>query len=115
MINLNDIQSVEDMLCIETISYFLKHPERLFNCTPSIKVIESGHPKFKFYSLDGNNRLFVCYRLKILDLPLGFKPKNEYDDNLHLPIALKQYRKGLRRWCDLERKIYTRQEIDLGV
>ena len=107
---LSSIQPGEDFLCQESVEYFLKNPNILSLEIPSILIFSCSDQPFQYYAIDGNSRLFVCYRLGILKIKTALMvPAFEY---LYLPVAPEVYSQGIRSWRDLERRILPIAERD---
>ncbi len=69
VVSIHDIQPTEDILKKESVDYFLANPERIFD--EKISITKSDNLKYKYSTVDGNNRLFVLFllgfdKLKIL-------------------------------------------------
>lgn len=110
VVNLHKIQPGEDTLCKESVEHFLQNRDRLFVEIPRILIYICNNQPFKYYAIDGNSRLFVCYKLGIMDIPI--EPEIPDCEELYLPTALEVYSQVIRRWADLEKRIITELERD---
>ena len=103
MVHLDDVQTSEDMIASETIDYFMRNPDELFRTPPQIKIFPCDNQPFKYYSADGNTRLFVCHLRNITDIPIEVSAPDP--EELSLQYARQCYNEGIRHWRDLRSKV----------
>jgi hypothetical protein len=111
---LDEIQPCERYLRRTTVDYFLNNPGNLFNREQRIRVFECNGEKFKYYALNGNHRLYVCFKLRKTELPVEldtFKfPKR--DLRTHINLAKKAFSHNIRHWIDFEGRIVSDEEYE---
>jgi len=113
MVNLYDIQPGEDMLNKESVEYFLRNPKKLFRKVPQIHLTKIQGHIYKYHAFDGNNRLFVCYKLGIDEIPV--KPKESIYDSLEFTSRLSReiYDEGIKGWGDFEYRVFPERLRDI--
>lgn len=116
------IQPSEDLLKKEVVDYFIDNPAEIFSRRRDrIRIAKSSDPRFGFYVLDGNNRLYSYFALGneyVSIVPdynyyLCLNPDDDPDPELEEAIsAIDTYEMGITKWSDLKSRIIPEAEYD---
>jgi hypothetical protein len=119
-IEISKIQPSEHLLKKEVVDYFINNPSEIFRRRKhKIRIAVSPDPRFEFYVLDGNNRLYSYFSLgneyvnivpdynyySYLDEGGGF-----YWEIEEAILAIHTYEIGITKWSNLESKIIPEAE-----
>jgi len=110
--NICDIQSTENYLRLESLDYFLENPNQIYMQMPTIKLVMVDNEFFKYFALDGNNRLYVAYKLELNNVPFIEKKfdKRRKKHRKFYRFALQNRADGIKSWDDLEDYIINSEE-----
>ena len=110
-VHLMKIQPMEEYLDEESVNFFMQNPQRIFKEEEKIVVRVCHKRPFDFYAFNGNNRLFMCYKLDIPKVPVVPKFINSAIEEDDLRLVDKAYRRGIQTWKDLENRIVKDREL----
>jgi len=116
------IQPSEDFLREEVVKHFINNPADIFSRRRErIRIAVSPDPRFEFYVLDGNNRLYSYFALgneyvNIVPDYNYYSYLNDGDGFLweieEVISAMHTYEIGIAKWSDLESKVIPEVEYD---
>lgn len=115
------IQPSEDFLGEKVVKYFIANPSDIFSRRRErIRIARSPDPRFEFYVIDGNNRLYSYFALgyKYVNIVpdynyyLYLAPDDDPDPELEEAIAaIDTYDMGVTKWSDLGSRIIPLSSI----
>jgi hypothetical protein len=102
-IALADIHPQEDSLDRSVVEYFLAHPDKLFAGDQPIRIVPIRGTT-PYAALDGNARLYVCYRQGMQYIPI--EPEMDSQDVDAVEEGVREVRsRGVYTWKDLDNRI----------